>query len=452
MKKYSDYKDSGIEWLGKIPAHWNKKRLKYYGYLYGGLSGKSGSDFNNEKNTNNRKFIPFINIANNSKVDVSNLQLVHFEENETQNMVHKGDIFFLMSSENFDDVGKSAVLEDELSDVYLNSFCRGIRITNNDVDSNYLNYLLASKPLRSKLIVGANGFTRINLKTDKIKGLYVLDLPLTEQTAIAKFLDHKTQLIDNLSEKKERLIELLQEERTAVINQAVTKGLDPNVQMKDSDIEWLGEIPEHWEVKKLKYLTDSVQTGSTPPSTNPKYFVEPDLDWFTPVDFVNDIYLNSSKRKISTLAVEDNVVKIFKPFTVLVIGIGATLGKVGIIKSTASSNQQINALEFADDNSPIYYAYYLQSIKSIIRNMSYSATLAILNQNNTRNILMLCPPKSEQSKIGVYIEKMNQTFNNKIELMTEEIKYLVEYKTSLINEAVTGKIDVRDYKLNHATN
>jgi len=143
MKRYPEYKDSGIEWLGQIPVHWSKKRLKYFGYLYGGLSGKSGSDFETEENLNNKQFIPFINIANNHKVDPTNLQLVHFNENETQNRVQKGDIFFLMSSENFDDIGKSAVLDNELKDVYLNSFCRGLRITDKHVDSNYLNYLLS---------------------------------------------------------------------------------------------------------------------------------------------------------------------------------------------------------------------------------------------------------------------------------------------------------------------
>jgi len=422
MKKYSDYKDSGIEWLGKIPAHWNKKRLKYYGYLYGGLSGKSGSDFNNEKNTNNRKFIPFINIANNSKVDVSNLQLVHFEENETQNMVHKGDIFFLMSSENFDDVGKSAVLEDDLSDVYLNSFCRGIRITNNDVDSNYLNYLLASKPLRSKLIVGANGFTRINLKTDKIKGLYVLDLPLPEQTAIANFLDQKTQLIDDLITKKERLIELLQEERTAMINQAVTKGLDPNVPMKDSGIEWLGEIPEHWELKRIKHIA-FLKSGD---GIKSEQIIEGgDFPVFGG---------NGLRGYYSEYTHEGDFILIGRQ--------GALCGNVNCASGKFWASEHAVVVK-------LFSPYVLTWAKELLISMnlnqySISAAQPGLSVDKIKNLIIPVPTFPEQNTMTNIFKNLNYKNISKIKKIGKEIQLLHEYKTSLINEAVTGKIYVRD--------
>src|SRR5690554_712729 len=254
MKKYDSYKDSGIEYLDKIPVHWQELRMRFIGYLYGGLSGKSANDFNQLTNEDNKCFIPFTNIANNFRIDPESLQTVVIAENEKQNKVKKGDLFFLMSSENYDDVGKSAVLLDDLEETYLNSFCKGFRITKENIVPKFLNYQLHSKQLRHNLLTGANGFTRINLKIDKVIDLLTALPPIVEQTSIANFLDLKTSEIDEIIADKKRLLELYEEEKTAIINQAVTKGIDPDAPMKDSGIEWLGEIPEHWEVKKLKYI------------------------------------------------------------------------------------------------------------------------------------------------------------------------------------------------------
>src|SRR5690606_869880 len=112
MRKYDSYKPTKIEFLDEVPKHWEEKRMRFIGYLYGGLSGKSATDFNKAGNESNKHFIPFTNIANNLVIDPNNLQTVVIKENEKQNQVENGDLFFLMSSENYDDVGKSAVLND----------------------------------------------------------------------------------------------------------------------------------------------------------------------------------------------------------------------------------------------------------------------------------------------------------------------------------------------------
>lgn len=146
MKQYDTYKDSGIEWIREIPSHWGEKRMRFLGYLYGGLSGKSANDFNQLSHQENKSFIPFTNIANNLKIDIENLQMVVVSEDESQNKVQKGDLFFLMSSENYEDVGKSAVLTADLQETYLNSFCKGFRITDKNIVPEFLNYQLFSKP------------------------------------------------------------------------------------------------------------------------------------------------------------------------------------------------------------------------------------------------------------------------------------------------------------------
>ncbi len=425
MKPYPAYKDSGIEWLGKMPEHWKEIRLKYIGYLFGGLSGKSGSDFNNDENSNNKRFIPFTNIANNSKIDTTNLQLVHFRENETQNMVQRGDLFFLMSSENFDDVGKSAVLDQILTDVYLNSFCRGLRITDEEIDPIYLNYLLSCNPLRSKLIIGANGFTRINLKTEKIKDLSVLVPSLPEQTQIAAFLDHKTNQIDDLIAKKEKLIELLKEERTAVINQAVTKGLDPNVPMKDSGIEWLGEIPEHWEVKKIKYVAE-LKSGDGIKSEQIKPIAE------------YPVYGGHGLRGYFDDYTHDGDY-------VLIGRQGALCGNIKYTSGKIWASEHAVVVTISDNVNLIWIGELLRAMN--LNQYSVSAAQPGLSVENIKNLHIPTPPSKGQNQIATYLNQKTKQITDSIEKMGKEIDLINEYRASLINEAVTGKIDVREYRL-----
>jgi len=267
---------------------------------------------------------------------------------------------------------------------------------------------------------------------------------IQEQKTVCYYLDRKTTQIDNLISKKQKLIELLKEEHAAIINQAVTKGLDPDAPMKDSGIEWLGVVPEHWEVKKLKYVTKTVQTGTTPPSLKPEYYIDGEIDWFTPVDFRSSLCLCNSNRKLNHLAIDENVARLYASNTVLLVGIGATLGKVGIIKGTASSNQQINAISFKGDYNPNFGAYYLQAISDIVVSMSNAATLPILNQTETKEIIMSVPPQNEQEEIVGFINQKTTITDQTTSKIEKQINLLKEFRIALISEVVTGKIDVRD--------
>jgi len=445
MTKYNKYKDSGIEWIGEIPEHWESIRLKYIGYLYGGLAGKSANDFNQESNFNNKPFIPFTNICNNKVIDPTQLQNVVIEENEQQNQVAKGDLFFMMSSENFDDVGKSSILLDDLGETYLNSFCKGFRFTNEKYYPPFINYLLLSKAYRSLVLTEANGYTRINLKIDKINDIPLKMPPtLDEQIAIANYLDRKTEEIDELIKQKEELLLLFEEEKTATINQAVTKGINPDVRLKDSGIEWLGEIPEHWVVKLLKY-TARVQTGRTPKIQGAKfdYFLEGNINWFTPVDFYNDGVLNDSKRKINDLAVQSNEIEIFPEYSVYLVSIGATLGKVGLSKTKATANQQINIISFFDSVlNPTFGYYFLTGNKEMMIYEADYTTLPILNQSKTKTLKIAFPTLTEQQAIVNYIDFECTRINLEMEKINILISNLKEYKTALISEVATGKVKV----------
>lgn len=211
------------EYLFPVNTNWKRYRLKDLGFLYSGLSGKAGDDFNQDDNPNNKGFIPFTNIANNTYLKANHLGTVVLGENEKQNKVRKGDLFFLMSSEGYEDVGKTAALAEDIKDTYLNSFCKGYRITKKFCEPYFLNYLLLSDNYRKSLITEGKGFTRINLKMEKVTDFFVY-LPPTkeEQTAIADYLDEKTQKIDAIVSNIGKQIDTLKELRKTLINDVVT--------------------------------------------------------------------------------------------------------------------------------------------------------------------------------------------------------------------------------------
>ena len=216
-------KDSGIDWMGAIPAHWHIIRLKDVSYLYGGLTGKAGDDFRCDDVSQTKPFIPFTNILNNTIVDFSNFKQVVMSDGEDQNRVHENDILFLMSSEDYESIGKTAIVLGDPGEVYLNSFCRGLRFTNlKEVFPKFVNYLLFSDKYRDALRFEARGFTRINLKIDKIASLSIALPPMAEQKAIVEYLDGKYERIDAFIANINAQIDKLKLLKKALINEVVT--------------------------------------------------------------------------------------------------------------------------------------------------------------------------------------------------------------------------------------
>ncbi|MAL58611.1 MAG: hypothetical protein CMC14_01035 [Flavobacteriaceae bacterium] len=228
IKHYKAYRKTLInktvtKGLNDDISGWVKFRLKDLGFLYSGLSGKSGDDFNQDNNPKNKGFIPFTNIANNTYLDKRQLGTVTIEDNEKQNQVKKNDIFFLMSSEGYEDIGKSAVLIEDLKETYLNSFCKGYRLTSKNCDASFINYLLLSDNYRQQMLVEGKGFTRINLKMEKVNNFSILIPPTKkEQQQIAAYLDAKTSTIDDIINNIVTQIKTLKELRKTLINEVVT--------------------------------------------------------------------------------------------------------------------------------------------------------------------------------------------------------------------------------------
>lgn len=210
---------------------------------------------------------------------------------------------------------------------------------------------------------------------------------------------------------------------------------------KDSGVEWIGEVPSHWEVTKLKHVSKRIKTGSTPPTDNPEYFEEGNIDWFGPSDFQNSV-LSNSKKKITKLAFEEGKAPLYEPNSVMLVGIGATVGKVGICKNYCSSNQQINAIELEKDKYiPTLLVNYLKAINDYIISEADSATLPIFNQTDTKNIPVPLPPLSEQEQIATYLDRKTGQLDSLIAQKRQLIALLEEERTALINQVVTKGLD-----------
>lgn len=236
----------------------------------------------------------------------------------------------------------------------------------------------------------------------------------------------------------EREIELLREYRKAVISEAVTKGLDSDAPMKDSGIEWIGEIPEGWQIQKLKEVCQ-LQTGHTPPTNNPEYF-NGDIQWFTPVDIQNNTLIDSA-RKVSVKAVVDGQVTIYKPQSILLVAIGASAGKVGFAPDESSSNQQITAL-MPNDIFPKWLFYAMEANQERLFNLALFTTLPILNNDYLSGFVLAIPTYKEQQAIVVYLDAKTAEIDSLIDSKQQMVDKLCEYRRSLISEAVTGKFKV----------
>ena len=447
MKKYESYKSTKIEFLDAIPEHWEEKRLRFLGYLYGGLTGKSAKDFNQPDNDDNKYFIPFTNIAGNLKINPDQLQHVVIEEDEKQNEVKVGDLFFLMSSEDYDDVGRSAVLTEELTETYLNSFCKGLRLTSSEIYPEYLNYHLHSKQLRHNLLIEANGFTRINLKVGKVQDLYVAFPNKPEQTAIATYLDRKTTEIDELIADKKRLLEFYEEEKTTIINQAVTKGINPDAPMKDSGIEWLGEIPKNWRTSPLKYLgkfingfsfksTDFVSTGVRVLKISNIQHMR--IDW-SDESFIDETFYETHEN--FRVLENDLVFALTRP----IISTGI---KVALIDTTEPILLNQRNSIYRPTYINVKWVYYILLSSNFIQEfdsrIDKTGQQPNISSNDIGEIKITIPNEDEQNEIISFIDKRCSEIDAKKAKTEKLIELLNEYRQALISEVVTGQIKVTD--------
>ena len=314
------------------------------------------------------------------------------------------------------------------------------RIKGNN-NPEYFGYLFCTNLFKAEFRRNSTGIidSRLRLYSDKFFSIFSVMPPKPEQDEIVQYIKAQEEKINRFIEKKLRFIELLKEQRQSVTIKAVTRGLNEVKKFKETGIEWIGKVPQNWEIRRLKYVTKSIQTGSTPKSENAEiHFEGGEVNWFTPGD-IKDLFIKNSNRKVTQRAIDDGVVTLFKAKSVLVIGIGGTLGRVSMIEVEGGSNQQINSVTFNDEVIPEFGLYFLSSFESILKSISNAATLAILTQSDLKSMLFVLPPLEEQKQIVAHIKSETATIDTAIAKAEREIELIREYKEAMISEAVMGK-------------
>ncbi|PIR18337.1 MAG: type I restriction endonuclease subunit S [Deltaproteobacteria bacterium CG11_big_fil_rev_8_21_14_0_20_49_13] len=419
-KPYPAYRDSGIEWLGSVPEEWEVKRFKF------------AVQISKNKGDGNDLDMPYLGLENIESWTGKLIELeTKIEPESNVNIFDRNEVLF----------GK---LRPYLAKVYLAEqpgICSTelLVVRENQIIAHFLKYLFLSHNFINVVNSLTYGVKMPRASWELIGNLYSVVPPTSDQQTIANFLDKKTAQIDALMEKKQRLIELLKEKRTALISHAVTKGLDPNVKMKDSGVEWLGEVPEGWDAQRLKFLS-RIQTGSTPPKSIEEYYDINGTPWIKPDDLEKNEYIIESKEYLTDTGAQ--VARLVPELSSLVCCIG-TVGKLGLAGKALTTNQQINAVIFNDKIQPKFGFYALKSSESEHNRLSNKNVVQILNADNQKQIFLPCPAISEQQSISNFLDKKTAQIDALIEKVRTAIDKLKEYRTALISAAVTGKIDVR---------
>ena len=430
LKKYNKYKPSGVEWLGEIPEHWNI--LPGLSFIY------ENKDRNKGMIRNTVLSLSYGNIRVKGENELTGLVPESFE---TYQFVNKGDLIFRPTDLQNDTVSlRSSISEYEgiITNAYLNLRFRP------KASSKFYHYFFRSID-NNKIIYGLGSGLRQNISYLDFRRFPFPFPPKEEQTAIANFLDDKTAKIDQAIAIKQKQIQLLKERRQILIHKAVTKGLNDNVNLKDSGVEWIGEIPEHWEVKKLSGLCNFIRGNST--------FGKDELlcigDYVAlqygktyKVDEINDsysFYVNDEFYKETQVVKYEDTILISTSETIEDLGHSAYYNRndVGLIGGEQillnPNNKKVNGH---------YLYFYSKLFSKELRKYATGIKVFRFNVNNLKTIYISIPSLTEQTEIAEFIETATTKITTAISLKEQEIDKLKEYKMSLIDGVVTGKVKV----------
>jgi type I restriction enzyme S subunit len=310
--------------------------------------------------------------------------------------------------------------------------------------SVYCFYFLASHYTQSMIGRMKDGMGVPHLFQADLRKFTILLPPEADQAAIAEFLDRETARIDALIEKKERLITLLEEKRTALINRAVTKGLDPAAPMRNSGLAWLGAVPAHWQVKRIKWIA-TMESGHTPDKKVPAYWEDCEIPWVS----LNDTaqlrivdYVSETAFNVNALGIAHSSARML-PTNAVVFSRDATVGLCAIANRPMAVSQHFIAWICGPDLTPQYLLFILRSMTQELERLTMGATIKTIGMPDVRTLSTPVPPTDEQERIVAYILAKRNRLDISISKIREQIAKFHEYRTALISAAVTGKIDVR---------
>jgi type I restriction enzyme S subunit len=450
MKLYKNITDSKIDWLGEVPNEWKVVKLKYAlaDVPYPIVDGPFGTQLKADEYTDSG--VPLVRISNLDFKGNLTLEDIKFISEQKALEIQRSRIKLndIIIGKTGATIGKSG-LNDKIEYGIVSSSCLKISVDENKLLPHFFKYYVTSANFQNIILQTASGSTRDTINITPMANLEVVIPTKEEQTKIALFLDTQTATIDQLIQQKEKLIELLKEKRQAVINEAVTKGLNQNEKMKDSGLEWLGEVPKQWNLVQIRHLNKKVGSGVTPKGGAEVYTEE------------GVIFIRSQNVHFDGLRLDD-VVKIdfdihekmsgskVKYKDVLLNITGASIGRCCVveIKDEMNVNQHVCIIRPTPKILPEYLNLVLQSnVGQVqIKLGTTGGNREGLTFEAIKEFVIPLPDLKEQEEILNAIQSSLNRYYELESLNSIQIDKMKEYRQSIISEAVTGKIDVRDWQ------
>lgn len=450
LSVYEHYSESDILWVGQYPSHWDLTRVKYEAYVKArvGWHGLKSDDFTDEG--------PYLVTGSDFKgprirwSDCYHCDLKRYEQDHYIQLTN-GDLLITKDGT----IGKVALV-DGLGDdekATLNSGVFVVRPLRDNFLTKFYFWLLQSRVFTDFVNYNKTGSTIVHLYQDTFVNFAYASPDITEQTQIANFLDHETAKIDTLIEKQQQLIKLLKEKRQAVISHAVTKGLNPQAPMKDSGVEWLGEVPEHWVVSRIKNFA-KIDSGHTPSRQVEEYWIDCNIPWVS----LNDSktlkvvdYIDDTSNKINELGMANSSAHLL-PERSVVFTRDASIGLSAIMSKPMAVSQHLIAWICNDSKLiPEFLLLIFYAMEKEFERYTFGATIKTIGMDDVRSLSGAFPPLEEQKVLVEWAFQKMASLKNGIDKAESVVDLLKERRTALISAAVTGKIDVRNWQRNRST-
>ncbi len=439
MKPYPNYKSSGVEWLGDVPEHWDVRRIRSIAEM---------RVSNVDKHTKEDEFpIRLCNYVDVYKNDHITKDMPLMSATASRSEIEKfrlvqGDVLITKDSESWDDIGVPALVVSSADDLVCGYHLALLR-PSEELLGAYLAWALQSKAVAYQFHVRANGVTRYGLAHFGIESVRIPLPRIPEQNTIVRYLDYIDQRIQRYIAAKRKLIGLLEEERQAIVNRAVTRGLNPDVRLKPSGVEWLGDVPEHWEVWRLKHwvgINEAVLSETTDPAFQFQYLEIGAVGTGILVhEPTTTTFGNAPSRARRIVRMGDTIISTVRTYLKAVWFAENVQGN--LICSTGFA-----VLTPRNSTSPKFVSYLTQSNAFTDRVTAESVGIAYpaIAENRFGTFHIPVPPKSEQTAIVNYLDKTTTNINATITHTRRQLDLMQEYRTRLIADVVTGKLDVRE--------
>ncbi len=429
LKPYTVYKPSEVEWLGDVPVHWKLRRGKTIFQLVD-IRSKTGTEellaVSSEKGIVPRSSI--------------NVTMFKAESYVGYKLCWPGDLVInsLWSWAQGLGVSKYHGIISSAYGVYR-------LLPKIGINPQYIHNLVRSFPFQWELQVRSKGIwiSRLQLTDEAFLAAPFPFPPHNEQAAIVRYLDYVDGRIRRYISARKKLVQLLEEQKHALIHRAVIRGLDPNVRLKPSGVEWLGDMPAHWEVRRLRSIVKIIN-GATPTSDNPKFW-DGSIAWLTPEDLgqLTNRYIKGGVRQITNEGYHACGTTL-APAGSIALSTRAPIGHIGILLVSACVNQGCRLLVPKKAIKSEYLYYELSVVRSELQSLGQGSTFTELSRVRLADFALNVPPLPEQEAITEYLDKAMIDFDTTIDHVLRQNKLLSEYRTRLIADVVTGKLDVRE--------